>query len=90
MGKCPTAAVDGSKFQRFIPKIKQSISQSFRMMMFILRLFKDCCSSKASCFTLISAEVIFARVLAPWKYLDVVEVLLKLNLTELNPLELNS
>ena len=126
------------KLQRFICKVKQSIRQSFRVMIFILGLFKDCffgcdpcslvlsfwslssalnlsvsalswkssgflltsscfsnssilrCSSKASCFALISAEVIFARISAAWEDLAVVEVLLKLYLTELNPLELSS
>ena len=126
------------KLQRFICKIKQSIWQSFRVMLFILCLFKDCCfccepcslflgflslssavnlslsassrasssflltsscfsnssflrcSSKASCFALISAEVIFARIFAACEDLAVVEVLLKLHLTELNPLELSS
>ena len=128
------------KLQRFICKIKQSIRQSFRVMIFVLHIFKDCCfccepgslvlgflslssffdfefgsfslvldkvklffnsscfsnssilrcSSKASCFALISAEVIFARISAAWEDLAVVEVLVRLNLTELNPLELSS
>ena len=48
------------------------------------------CSSKASSFALISAEVIFAQIVANWEDFAIVEVLLKFNLKELNPLELSS
>ena len=102
--------------------MKQSIWESFRVIISILRLFKDCCfccegcslvldflslssffsfefesfsfsvlrcSSKASCFALISAEVIFARISAAWEDPADIEVLLALSLYELNPLELS-
>ena len=101
--------------QRFICKIKQSIRQSFRVMIFILALFKDCCFCCEPCslvLSFLSLSSFFSFEFESFSFVlekksssflltfscfsnssilrcsskasfTVVEVLLKLNLTEL-------